>query len=211
MHAPREFEGADYRVEFIIARAALGLLSVQRAQQLKLFPLVLRVHPRRGDVLDGGILGRNPRTANCCALISRWQEGVAVVARAAIAHRGTDADEARQIFILRAQPVIYPRAHARANEIDGTRMHEERARPVRHALGVHAFEDAKIVRVLGHMREELAHRLATLAVVFKLPERLHDLVFHDLARLGQCPRVIKPNHLAVIIEELLLVIKRIHL
>ena len=52
---------------------------------------------------------------------------------------------------------------------------------MRHALSVHALEQAEIIHMLGHVREQFANRLAALAVILKIPKRLLDAVFYDLA------------------------------
>ena len=82
---------------------------------------------------------------------------------------------------------------------------------MRHALSVHALEQAEIIHMLGHVREQLAHRLATLAVILEIPQWLLDAVLYDLARLGQRPGIIEAYHLAVVIKQLLLVVERIHM
>ena len=138
-------------------------------------------------------------------------KSVAVIARTAITHRGADAHEARQIFILGAETVVDPRPHARANEIDRARVHKQRARAVGHALSMHALEQAEIIHMLGHVREKLAYRLAALAVILEIPKRFLDTVLYDLARLSQRPGIIKAHHLAVVIKQLLLVVERINM
>ena len=82
---------------------------------------------------------------------------------------------------------------------------------MRHAFSVHALEQAEIIHMLGHVREQFANRLAALAVILKIPKRLLDAVFYDLARLGQRPGIIEAYHLAVVIKQLLLVVERIHM
>src|SRR5207244_10020945 len=68
------------------------------------------------------------------------EEGVAEVARAAVAHRGGDGDEAGEVFILAAQAIGDPRAHRRADEVGGAAVQEERRGAVGDAYGLRSEE-----------------------------------------------------------------------
>ena len=85
-------------------------------------------------------------------------------------------------------------------------MQEESAWAMGYALGMHALEEAEVIYVSGRMGEQRAHLLAALSMLAEVPERLHHAVLDDLASLRQCPGVVEANHLAVIAEEVLLVI-----
>ena len=80
-----------------------------------------------------------------------------------------------------------------------------------HSLGVHTLEDAKVINVPCGMGKEFTDMLPALAVLLEFPERLHDTVLDDLACLGKSTRIIKADHLAVIAEQVLLVIIRVDL
>ena len=78
-------------------------------------------------------------------------------------------------------------------------------------LGVHSLEYAQLIHVPGSMGKEFTDMLTALPVLLEFPERLHDTVLDDLARLGQGSRIIKADHLTVITEEVLLIIIGVYL
>ena len=116
-------------------------------QQIELLALGIARERRIAQIADGGIAGRRAGTAKSRALIDRWQEGVAVVARPAVTRGGRDRHEARQIGVLRAETVENPGAHRRPDEVRRPAMQEQGGRPVGDAFGVHRVDEAEIVDV----------------------------------------------------------------
>ena len=89
-------------------------------------------------------------------------------------------------------------------------MEEQGTWAVRYSFGVHSFQEAEIVNMASRVREQFTDMLASLSVLLKIPERLHDAVLNNLSCLCECPGIVKSNHLAIILEQLLLVIVGIH-
>src|SRR6185369_1216930 len=108
------------------------------------------------------------------ALVHGGQESVAVVARAAIAERGAQRDEAGQVFVFGAETIRHPRAHGRADERGGAGVQEERGGTVGDALRVHGADEREVVRMLAHLREKIRGPEPTLAVLGEIPEWLED-------------------------------------
>jgi hypothetical protein len=86
-------------------------------------------------------------------------------------------------------------------------MEEERGGAVRHALGVHGVNEAKIVDLFRDLGKETGGVVAGLAMLRKLPERLENLFLLDLALAG----VEEFDLLVVIREEGRLVVECIDL
>ena len=79
------------------------------------------------------------------------------------------------------------------------------------SFGVHAANEAQIIDVLGHVREQFRGPAAGLAVLPESPQRFHHAVLHDLASFGQRARVVKLTHLPIKLVERRLVIERVHM
>src|SRR5690606_35859980 len=73
--------------------------------------------------------------------------------------------------VLGAETIGDPRADRWSDEIRRACVEKERRRTVRHAFGVHAAEDAKLVGLLRDLGEDLRDVEATLAVARELPRR----------------------------------------
>ena len=78
------------------------------------------------------------------------------------------------------------------------------------SLGVHPLQEAKVVYMPSSMREELTDMLSSLTILLEVPQWFHYPVLNDLARLCQGSGIIEPDHFAVILEELFLIVVGIH-
>ena len=72
-------------------------------------------------------------------------------------------DERRQVFVLAAEAVADPRAHARVAGLLVAGVDERDGRVVVDRLGVHRFDDADVVGDRLHVRQEVADPGAVLA------------------------------------------------
>ncbi len=80
-------------------------------------------------------------------------------------------------------------------------MHEQGGRAMCHAIGMHPFEQAKIVDMLGDMRKKITYPLAALAILAELPRRLKNAVLCNLACLCQDAGIIEFDHLAIVLPK----------
>ena len=212
LHPPRQFVRVNHRLQLTVTRLTNRLLRVHRLNQIELPPLRHRVEARVADIANAQLLRRLPRRADGRALIDRREEGIAEIPRTAIPQRRCHRDEARQVCVLRAQPVIHPRAHARAHERRGAAMQEERRRSMRHALGVQRMDETQIIHMPRHLGKEFAHPASAVPVLTKLPRRLHHaLVRAAIAGVRHRARIIERQLLPVVLFQAWLVIERVDL
>jgi hypothetical protein len=126
------------------------------------------------------------------ALMDGGKKRGAVFAHAA----GLDGNERGQVLILRAEPVADPRAHRRTHFRKGAGVELQRRARVLRVVGVHAPQQAEIVRHPGKVRHQVGNHHAGLAARFHRrhgPER--EILFRaDLRDLGSQRRI---NFLAV--------------
>ncbi len=208
LHAPGEFVTLQHRLDLRVARPRLA--TPQGAEQFILAALLLRGPDAVGDVLDAGLRGRNAAATDRCALKHGGQESVAVVARPAVAEARADGDKAGQVFVFRTQSVHHPGAHARTDEAGGAGVQEEGGRSMRHALGVHAVQEAEVVDVLVDVREQAGGPATRLAVLGIVPERFHQLLRRALAGLGDRARIRQVERLLVVALQARLVVEGVH-
>ena len=88
-------------------------------------------------------------------------------------------------------------------------MQEQRRRPMRNTVGVHAFQETKVVDVPGNVREEFGNVLAAITVLFEFPGRLKNTMLADLSGLGQGAGIVKLPQLTVVPGKQCFVIKRV--
>ena len=112
------------------------------------------------------------------------EEGVGVIARAALAGGGHDGDEAGEVFVFSAKSVGDPAAHGGTDEIGRAGVEEEGGRTMGDAFGVHGVDEAEIIDVLADVRKEFADMLTALAVLLEVPEWLQELALALLPEGG---------------------------
>ena len=82
--------------------------------------------------------------------------------------------ERRQTLILAAEPIVDPRAHARASRELIAGLEQRDGRIVIDRLGMHAAQDAKLIGDLGGIRQAIAQPLPALAVLLEFVHRGSD-------------------------------------
>ena len=126
-----------------------------------------------------------------------WKVSIAEQADAAMRHAGTTAlqhDVARKITRLGAEAVAGPRSGAGIADEGKAGVHEEVSLRMLAELRRHAADHAQLVRHRGHVRKEVTHRHAALAMALVGPVRgldsavvvelrLFHLAWHRLARV----------------------------
>ena len=168
------------------------VLLVQLVQQPQPSPLLLRRAVHRRLQIDDRLAGVAERRA----LIGRRHVAVAPVRRAVdrpAAVIGED-DEPGQVLVLAAEAVGDPAADARMPGEDAAGVHLEQRRAVRRAQRVHRADQRDVVGVLGHVREQLRHVHAALAVLLELPRRGHQPAgrAHRPSRTSPTPVIVSP-------------------
>ena len=141
-----------------------------------------------------GILARSAGDAGVAqrrALISRGQEGRAVIVFGAVRQRGANRDEAGQVLILGAQAIGDPRAHAGTDERVAAGVQFQQRPAVAAVRAVHRMDDAQFVGHARDVRKQFADPGAALAVLLELPRRLQQVagLAGDDARLGKGQRL----------------------
>jgi hypothetical protein len=81
------------------------VVGVHHLEQVKLLALERRRLPLVGEVADSGLRCRKGGTSHRSPLVNCRQEGIAIVANAAMAAGRTDGDEAGRAAVLRAKAV----------------------------------------------------------------------------------------------------------
>ena len=112
LHAERDLRRLDAGFELRIRPGSLQVQLVQLAQQIELAALLAALELLVANVLDQ-LVRRPSRCSECSALIDAGQKRRAPELRAHHRQSRAQHDEARQILVLRAQPVGEPRAHGR--------------------------------------------------------------------------------------------------
>ena len=119
---------------------------------------------------------------------------------------------ARQVLVLRAQPVSDPRPHARLAAQHHARIHLERGGRVVAAVADHAFDHAQVVGVPGRVRQQVGHPQPALAMLLPLPRPAHQLVLAGVEDAAHLIRFFETvwNRLAVQLFQQRFVIEQVH-
>lgn len=144
-----------------------------------------------------------PARDSCSRWIVSWKKGAAVVLRAAVVRRGIQGDEARQVFILRAETVKRPRAERGPHELEAAGVHLGKGLCVVRQIGMHRVDDAQVVRVFCELRIQRRHPLPGLS---KLREGMHwpeQPRAHRIAAQGR--------RLTAACDQLRLVVEKVHM
>ncbi len=212
LESPGQLVGLDDSFDILIVTrdgSTLELRLMEGAEEIELAGAIRLGVGGVMEVLDfrlaGGLAGATKRSA----LVAGWEKGRAVVARTAIGKAGGECDKAGEVLVIGAEAVADPGAHARADEIGAAGVEEEGGGTMRNTFGVHAFNDAEVIHVLGHMWEELRGPEARLAALFEIPERFHDAHGSAFAGLGHGAGVIEVEGDPVVLDELGFVIEGI--
>ncbi len=128
---------------------------------------------------------------------------------AALRHpaRILDGHERRQVLVLAAERVIDPRAHARESVEHKTGVHEIFRRPVGVRAVGERMEKAQLIGQLANVRHQFADLFAALPARLEVPQRLGEVAIGPLERHQP---FIARQRLAVALDQLRLVIKRVH-
>ena len=102
-------------------------------------------------------------------LIARGEKTRSVELRASVIAARIDRDEARKIFVFRAESVEAPRAHRGPNELERSCMQLNRCLRMRRNFCLHAAKETEIVRLLLEIGKEIADPEPRLARLFELP------------------------------------------
>ncbi len=97
-------------------------------------------------------------------MISRREKTGAPERRALGRLRGADDDEAGQVLVFAAEPVVKPRAHAWSREGLLAGIHLQASAVVIDVVGDHAADDAHVVDAGGKVRQKFADFRPALAV-----------------------------------------------
>ena len=185
LHPISQFKGVDRGFDLIFKRRSLGLAAVESLQQAELASLGGRRKARVGDVGNLNVLEGLLGLADGGSLMDGGEEGVAVVLRPSHAFGGHDGDEGGHVFVFAPQPVAYPAADGRADEVHRSGVQKQSSRPVGNSFGVHSVEKAEIVHVFGYFGEEGGDGLAALPSSLKVPQRFHH------GSPGHLPKIIE--------------------
>jgi hypothetical protein len=92
-------------------------------------------------------------------------------------------------------------------------MEEQRGRTVSDAFGLERMNEAKVIDVIRHVREEFGDPASALTVLAEFPKRFHDALLRGFffAAVGDVARVVEIKHLAVAFEKSGLVIERVEM
>ena len=85
-------------------------------------------------------------------------------------------DIAREVVVLGAQAVKQPVTDAGTGQGDRTTKRLQRGAGVVDAVAMHRAQDAKLIGMSGHVREQFANRQTRLTVLLKLERRGQHLV-----------------------------------
>jgi hypothetical protein len=89
-------------------------------------------------------------------------------------------------------------------------MEEQCGRTVSDTFGLHRMNEAEVINMPGHVREEIGNPMAGFAVPGKIPGRFHDaLETAALAGIGDNAGVVEGEHFAILLREQRFVIKRV--
>ncbi len=182
------------------------MFAIHLREKIELLALHCAAVRAVADMPHERLVRRNARVADRRALAVRRQKRRAPVVHAAVRERGADGDEPGQVFVLRAEAVGDPRAHARPHLGVAAGVQLEQRAAVRGIGAVHRAQDAKVVHVLRHVREEFAHRQPALAVLLEPPRRLQQ--FARLRKLH--PRLLERIRFSVVALEQRLRIEGVH-
>ena len=151
LHAIRHLVLRDARVDFGVAER-LGRVRVQVLQPIQQQPPALA----RDAVGIAEIEHRIRAAAELHALMLRRQEAAAPQARVErlvdLARRDQH-DERRQVFVVAAQAVVHPRAHAGPPGDLRAGLEERDRRVVVDRVGEHRADDAEVVDDFGGVRQ----------------------------------------------------------
>lgn len=191
LHAEGEFVRLDEALDGGVLGLALERGFVKLLHEVELGALFGPGELRMGQVADFGLRDGLATVADARALVDGGQKRAAVVRRAAVAGIGAQRDKAGQVFIHAAEAVGDPGTHARTWRGGDAAVHlQEGGRMVRH-VGLHAADEAELVRVRGDLREQLADPQAALAALLELPHRGHELARGHLAFADGFARVFR--------------------
>jgi hypothetical protein len=150
-------------------------ISIHRLEQVELLTLrgVLQAWIR--DVAERELRAGPVRIAKQCGGACGGQKRAGVVAQAAERGERIDGDEARQIGILRAEPVHGPRAHGGPHKLKTARVELLQRLRMVFVIRRHATQQAELVRVLRDLRHQLHDVDAALPVLGEFPLRAEQL------------------------------------
>lgn len=178
LHAEGEFVGLGASGERIDVDAILFVGSIKSFQQFQLCQLfsgseTARVPQIRKRVVSGDVGGVLPIDTGTAGIGGK--EARVVGAGPALLVWSHD-DIARQVVVLRSETVEQPVANPRARKGHLTAERLKGRSGVIDAVAMHGSDDAELVGVLGHVREDLTDRDPRLAVLFEGERRGQDLV-----------------------------------
>ena len=210
LHPPGQLIGTDERLQFRVPVSALQLLCVETLQELELSELltpgqigVLQVSNRR-------VLVKFPIRTNCCALICRWKECVAVIASTSRSGDRTQGNEPGHVLVLGPQPIGNPGPKRRSHKTGRATMHEQRGRSVRYPLGTHRVDEGEVVRMFRCLTKQFRNPASRLTILLEIPHRHHDALGGcPLARFGDRTCVVEGHLLAVHLKQQRLIVERV--
>src|SRR6056297_2303835 len=100
-----------------------------------------------------------------------WQKSGTPVLRAAMGERRADGHETWQVFILRAQSIRNPRAHAGSHESIAASVDFQACPTVCGIRAVHRVDNAEVINVPGDMRKQFADRSPAFTMRLEFPWR----------------------------------------
>ena len=156
LHAEGEFVRLDEALDGGVLGLALLGGAVELLHEVELGTLLGPCELRMGEVADLGLGDGLASVADARALIDGGKKRAAVIRGAAVAGIRAQGDKTGQVFVHRAEAVGDPGTHAGTRRGGNAAVHlEEGGRMVRH-IGLHAADEAELVRVRGDLREQLA-------------------------------------------------------
>ncbi len=167
LHAIRELERLDSRLELRFVLPLCGVLCIHGVQQIELGPLVGTRGRKILDMLDQ-LIDVRVRRIDIVALINPGQKAALPVLRFLnrITVR-THRNISRQVLVFGTEPVRHPRPQTRPWQPGIATIHQHQRRLViRHVCG-HRTDHRDLIDRRGDVREKFTHFDATLAVALK--------------------------------------------
>ena len=171
LHPESQFKRLDARFELRIVTAGAAMFGVQFAEQAELPALDLRGRVRAPDVLDEllhlAILRINERPLKRPRQKSRLPVLGILHRHSARAH----GHKARQILVLRPEPVERPCPETRARLHAVAAVHQHQRRLMIRHLRIHRADHRDVIRMGRSLRKKLADLETTAAIFFKTKRR----------------------------------------
>jgi hypothetical protein len=174
LHTESNLRGLDSAFQLLILPLALHVHSIQPPQQVQLAALLFSRQIRILDVCDQ-LLCVALFQRQIGSLMNRGQKGGTPQLMPDHRYAGTKHDKARQVLVLRSQPISNPGAHRRPprQAIAGI-QHKQRRFMIR-PLRMHGANHAQIVGVLGQLRKDIADFDTALPVRLKRERRTQQV------------------------------------